>query len=144
MPPYRPVEERFWEKVNKRGPDECWPWTAAVGKHGYGVLGVGPHKTTTAPRFAYELLVGPIPKGLTIDHLCRNRLCVNPNHLEVVTRGENVLRGESVPAQNARKTHCKRGHLLAGDNLIITSQGRRCRACVYAAARARYKKKKGE
>jgi hypothetical protein len=131
MPAYRPAPERFWEKVDRRGPDECWPWRASVGTHGYGVLGLGGHGTTTAPRFAYELLVGPIPAGLTIDHLCRNRRCVNPAHLEVVTRGENVLRGESTPARNVRKTHCKRGHEFTPENTYITPKGsRECRACI--------------
>ena len=83
-----------------------------------------------AHRVAYEKAYGPIPEGLVIDHLCRNGLCVNPEHLEAVTRKENILRGEGACAQNARKTHCKRGHELIPENLIERSDGRRdCLLC---------------
>ena len=81
-------------------------------------------------RAIYEKFVGPIPDGLTIDHLCRNRLCVNPAHLEPVTLAANVLRGESLPAKNARKTHCPKGHPYDETNTHITKQGWRiCKAC---------------
>ena len=80
---------------------------------------------------SYELHVGPIPKGLTVDHTCRNRRCVNPNHMEIVTQKENNARGNSPSAINARKTHCKRGHPFSGDNLYVDPgrQSRHCRAC---------------
>lgn len=83
-----------------------------------------------AHRVVYEELVGPIPDGLMLDHLCRVRHCVNPEHLEPVTNRENVLRGEGHSAKAARATHCLKGHPYAGENLRILSNGwRRCRAC---------------
>jgi hypothetical protein len=75
------------------------------------------------------LLVGPIPEGKQLDHLCRNRACINPEHLEPVTAKENILRGESFSAKNARKTHCIHGHELSGDNLRILKHGRVCLEC---------------
>jgi len=88
-------------------PDGCWLWQGPLSPNGYG-------RTSKwyAHRAMYEILMGPIPPRLVIDHLCRVRRCVNPDHMEVVTRGENVLRGETVSARAARQTHCKRGHLL--------------------------------
>ena len=74
------LDQRFWAKVDRRGDGECWPWTARTGGPGYGYIDDRP-----AHRVAYELTIGPIPLGLVIDHLCRNRICVNPQHLEVVT-----------------------------------------------------------
>lgn len=138
----RPVDERFWEKVDKGGPDECWPWTAATGgsSGAYGVLAFKVNGRTIhqyAHRLAYELEIGPIAEGLEIDHLCRNPICVNPAHLEPVTHRENVLRGEATSAQNARKTHCIHGHLLSGANVAITKLGHRyCRACRQLRRRA--------
>ncbi len=83
-----------------------------------------------AHRAAYELYVGPIPEGLTIDHLCRNTLCVNPAHLEAVTMRENILRGTGPSAQAARKTHCLRGHPFDDGNTLFRATGKRvCRAC---------------
>lgn len=83
---------------------------------------------------SHELHKGPIPEGLVIDHLCRNRGCVNPDHLEAVTQRENILRGEGLAAANARKTHCPKGHPYSGENLyVVPSSGRRqCRICADA------------
>jgi len=119
--------QRFWSKVNKT--DTCWLWTACIQTGGYGLSWYN-GRNVLAHRLSYELLKGEIPKGLTIDHLCRVRHCVNPDHLEVVTNKENVLRGEGLSAINSRKTHCKRGHPLSGDNLYRHPKGERhCRAC---------------
>jgi hypothetical protein len=130
-----PAEVRFWIKVDRRGDDECWPWMAGLTRAGYGQF--QPDRKTGqthiyAHRFSYELLVGPIPEGLTIDHLCRNRQCVNPRHLEPVTNKENGLRGISVAAMNARKTHCAKGHPYSKENIYVfpSKGGRKCRICL--------------
>lgn len=116
----------FWSKVDKSG--ECWLWTKATQK-GYGVFWVPP-QNRRAHVVAYNLLVGPVPEGLDLDHLCRVRHCVNPSHLEPVTRKENVLRGETRAAENAAKTHCVRGHPFDDENTRISPKGLRiCREC---------------
>ena len=107
------VEERvaaFWAKVDRSGgPEACWPWTASKNAWGYGAFSLE-RKSMGAHRFAYELLVGSIPDRLTLDHLCRNRACVNPHHLEAVSDRTNILRGQGQSARNALKTHCPQGH----------------------------------
>jgi 5-methylcytosine-specific restriction endonuclease McrA len=126
------LAERFWSKVQTT--PTCWIWTGSRNPNGYGILSIakpaGGRTTVGAHRVAYELLVGPIAHEL--DHLCRVRHCVNPAHMEVVTRLENVQR-----SSHGNQTHCKRGHPLSGDNLkiIVNRAGqRRCRIC----ARARW------
>lgn len=125
---------RFWDKVDKGG--ECWPWLGATNPNGYGsIWAPALGKTVRAHRWSYEFHVGPIPDGMTIDHLCRNRGCVNPAHLEAVPFTENNRRGNSPSAINARRTHCVHGHELAGQNLSVRDNGsRRCRACERRAA----------
>lgn len=135
----RTAIERFWEKVDRNGPipecapdlGPCWIWTAGRrGPDGYGGFTPTRKRTVFAHRYAYELLVGPIPDGLELDHLCRVRPCVNPSHLEPVTHRENVMRGRAVTAINARKTHCPQGHPYSGANLRFNTGGDRvCRAC---------------
>lgn len=130
--------ERFWNKVDLTAPNGCWMWTAAIDRHGYGKFWLG-GRTVRAHRFSYESLVGPIPGGLELDHLCRVRACVNPTHLEPVTHRENTLRGDTLTARHAAKTHCLRGHPYDEANTYVTPDGRRnCRACGRDAVR-RYK-----
>ena len=118
----------FWAKVDKSDPEGCWLWTGAL-SDGYGSFGIEGHRTKGAHRYAYETLVGPVPSGLQLDHLCRVRNCVNPDHLEPVTQRENLLRSEGAAARNARKTHCENGHPFDDENTSSTNGKRRCRAC---------------
>ena len=124
---------RFWDKVRVRE-DGCWEWTAQlVDGYGYfrvGSLTDGTRRHVYSHRYAYEHLVGEVPAGLQCDHLCRNRACVYPGHIDVVTCRTNLLRGNGVSARNARKTHCAQGHAYDLLNTHITKDGsRRCRAC---------------
>ena len=122
------LEQRFWSKVVKT--NSCWNWTAAKNEKGYGLFGIKHGKIIRAHRFSYELVNGKIPTGLTLDHLCRNRACVNPDHLEAVTNKENILRGIGLTAINSRKTHCPKGHPYSSDNLVkMSSSERKCKTC---------------
>jgi len=120
------VVERFWSKIEKG--DSCWIWTGAHTKRGYGRLFNG-IKYVSAHRFSFQLLSGPIPDGLELDHLCRNHACVNPDHLEPVSHRENVRRGVAGDKHRAL-TRCSRGHEFTDSNTLITTKGwRRCRVC---------------
>ena len=106
--------------------DDCWEWKGMPKSGGYHQIKVG-GRNLMAHRVVYELLVGPIPEGLQLDHLCRNRWCVRPDHLEPVTPKENKRRGITV---NETKTHCPRGHAYNEENTYRFPDGsRRCRAC---------------
>lgn len=108
------IEERFWSKVEFT--DTCWLWTANINQNGYGMFQYRTRCAMSVHRLAYRMLVGEIPVGLVIDHLCRVRNCVNPAHMETVTMRENTLRGETLPALNIRKTHCPQGHPYSAEN----------------------------
>ena len=131
-PRWDPLEVRFWRYVDKT--ETCWLWTGARSR-GYGrfVVAQRPTKLVIAHRFAYEQLVGPIAEGLTIDHLCRVKHCVRPDHLEPVTMRVNVLRNTGPSAINAAATHCVHGHPFDEANTLIKikagHQTRCCRTC---------------
>ena len=121
------LQERFWAKGEKT--QECWNWTGARTPDGYGKFRVG-HSYVRASRFAYQGLVGSLEPDLLLRHTCRNSLCVNPAHLKPVTARELTRLGRSPAGANARKTHCKHGHPLSGDNLYVDRNGyRKCSAC---------------
>lgn len=113
----------------------CWKWTGATDANGYGYIQAD--GTRLAHRVVYRALVGPIPDGLVIDHLCRNPSCVNPDHMEVVTQGINVARGTSPIVGNEDKTHCPAGHPYSASNTYRTKRNghRLCRECGAASAR---------
>jgi hypothetical protein len=112
--------------------ESCWEWTASKTRDGYGQFSID-GQTRKAYRVVYELFYGPVPEGLTIDHLCRNRGCVNPNHLEAVTHAENMGRGAW-----ALKTHCPRGHLYDDENTRWHRGRRFCIACQKIRGREHY------
>jgi HNH endonuclease len=134
--------ERFLAYVDFRtGRGGCWLWTGYRNEKGYGQFFDG--RPVRAHRFAYEWChPGELRDDSTIEHLCRNRACVNPEHLAPLSRKMNVLIGNTITAENARKTHCKDGHPLDGHNLYIKPNGQRqCVACRREAGR-RYKARK--
>lgn len=127
-------------------PDGCWNWSGCVGNQGYGQISVD-GKQWRAHRLSFSLLVGPIPAGFQLDHLCRNRRCINPSHLQIVTTKQNVLRGRGLCAANSQKTHCPYGHPYDESNTVILknyrdrSFQRACRICVNRRQRERYKRR---
>ena len=121
-----PLGERFWSKVEVTS--TCWLWTAHCNPDGYGRYRLN-GTIRVAHRVAYEALTGPVPEGLDLDHLCRVRNCVNPEHLEPVTKRTNTLRGTGMSAERARQTHCKNGHEFTPENTYTWRAMRRCRTC---------------
>ena len=119
-------EERFWRKVDRSG--DCWIWTGRIAPNGYGHFAVKDIRTTTAHRWAYEYTLGTIPAGHVLDHLCRTKACVRPDHLDPVPQRENLRRGQ----HNMNKTHCPRGHPYDEQNTRHAAGRRHCRACVIA------------
>lgn len=127
MQDYSSIPPRYLSKFHVDIPTGCWLWTAATIQKGYGQFWYD-GKLQYAHRIAYELLVGPIPNGLQLDHLCRVRNCVNPEHLEPVTNQENCRRGET-GAHNGIKTHCPHGHPYDEINTYRHRGERRCKGC---------------
>ncbi len=125
-------QERFNQKWIPEPNSGCWLWTACQNNKGYGSIRIN-GKMMLAHRFSYEIHRGSIPEKLSLDHLCRTPLCVNPNHLEIVTHRQNVLRGISPMAKYAKQTHCKRGHLFSKENIYDVSnwkqKSRPCKIC---------------
>lgn len=126
--------DRFMAFVMPEPNSGCWLWSGAGSnlRNGYGSFWNG-KRVISAHRYSYEHFKGPIPEGLTIDHLCRVKFCVNPAHLEAVTNKVNQLRSDSPFAENSRKTHCKHGHELTGENTTVRrgeyGTERQCKIC---------------
>ena len=143
-------DERFDAKHEPRDAGHitpCWVWTGALNRHGYGSFRPGGTATCVGAHiWSFRRAGGVIPPGHELDHLCRNRACVNPSHLEPVTSRINSLRGATFAAENASKTHCANGHPFEGDNLIPVRDGnsRACRECRSAAKRKHNQKTKRE
>ena len=135
------LPERIARKITRNPETGCWEWVACVTSTGYGRVWNG-RQADWAHRVVYELTRGPVPDGLVLDHLCRVRRCVNPEHLEPVTDRTNTIRGDAPDAtreRHRRKAFCKRGHPLFGENVYRHPSGRRvCRRC-HALHKAAYK-----
>lgn len=139
-----PFEVRYEHFTIPEPNSGCVFWLGPLSWNGYGKIKIGyksegTRRTAWAHRVAYEYFIGPIPAGMDLDHKCRVRCCVNPNHLEPVTRKENTRRGmlaATIRAKNAAVTHCKNGHLLSGENLYVNSGHRVCRTCKIAWSKA--------
>lgn len=128
--------DRFHSKYEQGADDECWEWSGTMYSNGYGMFALSRNgsskvKYALAHRYSYEVRVGEVPEGLVLDHLCRNRGCINPGHLEPVTTRENLVRGEGFVGVQSRRTHClRKGHPLSGENLYVSPKGGRgCRKC---------------
>jgi hypothetical protein len=124
----------FWAKVDKSG--DCWLWTSILSHNGYGRFWDG-DRFVQAHRFSYELAGGQIPDGYHVDHLCRTRACIRPDHLEAVTPRENTMRTLNVVAVNARKDRCESGHEFTAENTYHPPGRvrRQCRTCMRASTR---------
>lgn len=126
-----PLKKRIWRFITVGTPNGCCIWTGGLNKYGYGKVWVDEtHRAVAAHRVIWEMVNGPIPAEVECDHLCRNRACVNPRHIELVTTKTNILRGASWAAVNAKKTHCIRGHPFDETNTYLRPKGGRgCRIC---------------
>lgn len=136
-----------WDRIEKVTESGCWIWMGEIGKRkneGYGKFSL--HQVRhVAHRLVYELVKGPIPDGLYPDHLCRVRCCVNPDHIELVTNRENILRGVGMGARHAKRTHCSKGHEFTPENTIDRydcPNARRCRICSNAIHLKKYHRTK--
>lgn len=122
------IVESFLSRY-KKASNGCWNWVGSKDSDGYGKF-IYKKKQMSAHRFSYLALVGEIINDLTVDHICKNIACVNPNHLRLLTMRENLMSSNAPSAVNARKTHCKNGHQFSKENTYITKRGgRTCRAC---------------
>lgn len=130
MSEWQEASDRFWKKVDKAGPNECWNWRGGKPGKGYGRITVN-GRGMPAHRLSVLLSGRPIPKGMFVDHCCRNTKCVNPRHLRVVTPRINSIENSIGPtAINASRTHCPKGHEYTEDNTRYCSRGHRtCKAC---------------
>lgn len=141
--PPKTARERFLRqtRITDSG---CVEWTGFLDRDGYGQFRPGGRDSSKvrSHRWAYEHFVSPIAEGMVLDHLCRNRACVNAAHLEQVTPRENWLRGDGPARINADKTHCINGHALSGDNLITHGGKRACRTCRRRSDLAGYHRRK--
>lgn len=126
------IERDLLKGLDRSDPEGCWIWRGDTNSNGYGRLSYS-GKKRYVHRWMYVLFVGLIPDGMEVDHLCKNRACANPSHLEAVSRRENIMRSDWPAAQHARRTHCPRGHEY--DRMTVS--GRRCRACDVIAASVR-------
>lgn len=130
--------ERFIDAVEYDLTSTCWLWSRSTTPKGYGEFHAD-GKVRRAHRWAYEHYIGAIPEGMVVDHLCCNTLCVNPEHLEVVTQRENIIRGNAPAAKQFRQTECIHGHPFDEQNTYINPEGRRqCKSCRRAIDRRRY------
>lgn len=126
--PVAAAEKRFWSRVDKTE-SGCWEWTAGKLASGYGSFRSA-NRAHVSHKFAWELLRGPVPEGLDLDHLCRNRACCNPDHLEPVTRQENLRRGWGARLKNGMTTQCIHGHEYTPENTYVNPRGQwKCRTC---------------
>ena len=131
------VQERLEKHVEPEPMSGCWLWTSRVDRDGYGRMTARSSSESLAHRWAFLVYRGPIEPDLTVDHLCRNRRCVNPSHMELVSIRENILRGNGRGAVAARQTECSMGHALNGQRRDANGK-RRCRICQKAYDAARY------
>jgi len=136
------LPDRIERKISPEPNTGCWLWAGGDAGEGYGAS-YHNKKVKRAHIVVYELLVGPVPQGLTLDHTCRVRCCVNPDHLEPVTRVVNIMRGEGACAKHARKTHCPQGHEYTRENTQLWKTYRYCKACHNKLTLAAYHRKRG-
>lgn len=128
--PQRTPVERFWSKVDRRGPSECWLWLPPAQRDGYGQFVPTPKKPQRAHRYSYELHFGPIPPRMWVLHRCDTPLCVNPAHLFTGSPSDNARDMVAKGRHRNQRSHCKRGHEFVAENTILLKNGtRRCRAC---------------